>query len=311
MPVPTVADRAARVHGLLLGTAIGDARGAVEPGTDDGSSPLRYTDDTALTIVVADHVAAGAGGDPVDEDALAAELAAAWQAEPWRGYGSGAARTFAAISAGTPWREAARSAFGGAGSFGNGAAMRVAPVAVVGSGVHDAADLGERTATVTHAHVDGAHGARWQAAAVHLVLQADPGVVLDADRLLDDLGRVVLPRAWHERLERIGELVHVGVTPQHAAHALGNDVAAIDSVPLALLAFLVNADSPAATIDFAIAAGGDTDTIAAMAGALAGARHGAGGFPATWTGRLEGADRLAALAERLTARRAPSTADRS
>lgn len=57
-------------------------------------------------------------------------------------------------------------------------------------------------------------------------------------------------------------------------------------------------DDPAETVRHAIRAGGDTETIAAMAGALAGARHGAAAFPRSWIDRLEAADRIRTLAAR-------------
>lgn len=299
--------RTDRVLGLLLGTALGDGLGAAFEGktlvtesalraVEQESTALTYTDDTALTVVLAEHLAAH---PRVDVDALAREFAAAWSAEPWRGYGPGAATVFGLIAGGVPWRDAAGSAFGGQGSYGNGGAMRAAPVAVVARGLHHAAELGRRTAAVTHAHEHGKHGAELQAAAAHIVLCSSLESPLDVDLMLDDLARVVRSRPWHAKLERIAELVRAGVSPAHAAHALGNDVSALGSVPTALLAFLSNPEDPAAAIHYAVRAGGDTDTIAAMAGALAGARRGAAAFPQVWVDRVEVTERLRAVAHRL------------
>lgn len=135
--------------------------------------------------------------------------------------------------------------------------------------------------------------------ATYLALRSDPGKPVHLAEFLEDLARVVQSRPWHEKLDRVAELAHRKVGTEHAAHALGNDVSALGSVPLALLAFLVNQDSPAAAIRYAVRAGGDTDTIAAMAGALAGARAGALELPAEWVDRLEPAARMSALAEQL------------
>jgi poly(ADP-ribose) glycohydrolase ARH3 len=177
--------------------------------------------------------------------------------------------------------------------------MRAAPVALVARSLHHAAELGERSAEVTHAHKHGRNGAACQAAAAYLALHSDPARPLDATRFLHDLRRVVRSRSWHDKLDRVAELVRWDNSLEHIARALGNDVSALGSVPAALLAFLAHADDPVNTIRFAIRGGGDTDTIAAMAGALAGARHGAQKFPEHWLTRLEAAEQLRAVAQQL------------
>jgi poly(ADP-ribose) glycohydrolase ARH3 len=53
-----------------------------------------------------------------------------YESEPWRGYGPGPPRVFKWIRSGVAWNEAAEKLYGGVGSYGNGAAMRVSPVGV-------------------------------------------------------------------------------------------------------------------------------------------------------------------------------------
>ncbi|WP_019818581.1 ADP-ribosylglycohydrolase family protein, partial [Saccharomonospora saliphila] len=173
-----------KARGSLFGLALGDCLGSPFEGIADVSdadivaverdrTPLRHTDDTALALVLARHLAHrrspgatdataldhdgldhdGLDQDSLDQDVLARELAEAWRAEPWRGYGGGVVRTFELIVAGTPWRQATRAVFA-QGSFGNGGAMRVAPVALAGAGLDAVADLARRSAEVTHAHAD-------------------------------------------------------------------------------------------------------------------------------------------------------------
>ena len=69
--------------------------------------------------------------------------------------------------------------------------------------------------------------------------------------------------------------------------ALGNRIEALHSVPTAIASFALTPESYEATISNVIFLGGDTDTLAAMAGALSGAYVGAGRLPARLVGLLE------------------------
>jgi ADP-ribosylglycohydrolase len=71
--------------------------------------------------------------------------------------------------------------------------------------------------------------------------------------------------------------------------------------------FLRHPDSFVDAVRFAIGLGGDTDTIASMAGAICGARLGTAGIPESWSSRCEGAARAGALAERFWRRRSDET----
>jgi poly(ADP-ribose) glycohydrolase ARH3 len=305
---PVTRDRA---RGLLLGLALGDALGAPFEGRDSvdpvdlvaeelAPSGLVHTDDTALAHVLARHLAEHRDTVVLDENLLARDFAEAWRAEPWRGYGSGTPKVFGLINAGVPWPDATHAFYQGQGSFGNGAAMRVAPVALAGTSLHHTAELARRSAAVTHAHKHGQYGATCQAAAAYLSLHSDPARPLEVTAFLHDLARVVQSGPWHEKLDRVAELVLRRPEPRHAAGALGNDASALGSAPTALLAFLLHPDRANDAIRYAIRAGGDTDTIAAMAGALAGARTGASALPAAWLRRLAVAGQLLGLADRLS-----------
>lgn len=301
----------AKARGLLLGAAVGDALGASFEGRSsvDGdelmareraTDPLRFTDDTAQTLVVVRHVAERHGD--VDQEALAKDLARTWAEEPWRGYGPGAHRILERINAGTPWGRAARAAFPG-GSFGNGAAMRAAPLALVAASGEHAAELGRRTAAVTHAHAHGQEGAAMQACAGYLALRSDPTRPLDRGPFLDGVAAVLRSTEWDTRVDRVRALLARNASPSYAADELGGDASALLSVPAALHAFLQDPDHPGDIVRYAIRAGGDADTTASMAGALAGARSGTHGLPANWLARLENEPDISQLAERFSAQR--------
>lgn len=99
--------------------------------------PLIYTDDTAMAMSLTESLLACEGFSGQD---MAARFAHGYQTGPYRGYGPSIVDVFHGVLAGTPWDEAASRQHGGQGSFGNGAAMRVAPVALWtgGNGYHSA-----------------------------------------------------------------------------------------------------------------------------------------------------------------------------
>jgi len=164
----TVVHEGARLdlcYDSLAGLSVGDALGAQffmagRSVTElaAGRPPAgvwEWTDDTEMACsVVAELRSRG----EIESDRLVAGFAN--RCEPYRGYGGGAVVILHEIRDGRPWREAAGAAFGGQGSCGNGAAMRVSPVGAYH--VHNpgrAAEQTIRSAEVTHAHPEGIVGA--------------------------------------------------------------------------------------------------------------------------------------------------------
>ena len=149
------------LHGLSVGDAL--AAQFFVPGRSvadlaAGRPPAgmwEWTDDSEMACSV---VAELRDHQYIDQDRLA--VAFAERCEPYRGYGGGAVVILHEIRDGRPWREAARAAFGGQGSCGNGAAMRVAPVgAYHPDNLTVVAEQAIRSAEVTHAHPEGIAGA--------------------------------------------------------------------------------------------------------------------------------------------------------
>lgn len=301
----------AKFRGALLGALVGDALGAVfegHPGPVSNSSftalersyeTLLYTDDTALTMAVAESLLYA--GD-LDEDHLAATMARRFEREPHRGYGAGTAALLARLSRGEEWKPAASAQFGGEGSFGNGAAMRVAPVALAAAGDPAiAATLSRRSARVTHTHPLGVDAAAVQAVAVALAL-AHPGAdQVDRHHFLDRVAETATEPILREQLSTVAGLLPAA-TAEMVATRVGTGVEAHEAVPAALCAFLRHPGSYRDTVRFAIALGGDTDTIASMAGAIAGACLGENAIPDRWLQRAEGAEHARDLADRFVRR---------
>lgn len=226
--------------------------------------------------------------------------------EPWRGYGGGMLGLVGEWRRGVPPEEAATAIFP-EGSFGNGAAMRVAPVAALWWHEPDTlADVARRQAEVTHAHPLGVDGAVLQARAVGRAAATAAFGGADLRALADTASSATL----RDGIERATALAAAwpgdpDLTLAEVAAQLGNDVTAPRSVPAALWAAAV-ADTAAEVVELALGVGGDADTIAAMAGAVAGAAVGGAGLPGDWIARLEDGPRgrryAVELAERLAAR---------
>jgi len=139
----------------MLGAIIGDVIGSVHEwaGTKTKNFPLftecsTFTDDSVLTIAVADWILTGQ--DLVD---LLHDYTDAY---PGRGYG-GMYHHWAARHLREPYN-----------SFGNGAAMRVSPVGFAFATMQEVLDWAKRSAEVTHNHPEGIRGAQATAAAIYL-----------------------------------------------------------------------------------------------------------------------------------------------
>jgi poly(ADP-ribose) glycohydrolase ARH3 len=303
--MPTLAEKFA---GCLLGLAVGDAVGARFEGQDpawiakrfptvsafiEDRALLTYTDDTQMAIGVAETLVECSA---IKQEELCRAFVANY--EPWRGYGMGARRILEAMCDGEDYEQVAAQSFGGSGSFGNGAAMRVAPIGVF---FHDDLDRVWReayeSALPTHRHPLGIEGAQLLAMAVALVARGEAfnrQAFFEAllDRCREGEYRVKLLRARN-------------MTGQTELPQLGNGIAAQNSVVTAIACFSLFPDSYTETIAHCVLLGGDTDTIAAMAGAISGTYLGAQAIPPSWLERLEdepnakGRSYLARLADRL------------
>ncbi|MFO0852735.1 MAG: ADP-ribosylglycohydrolase family protein [Gemmataceae bacterium] len=280
-----------RFRGCLLGLAVGDALDApfetleaadifARFGLPDAilataaTGPLRYTDDTEMAINLAESLVEVG---EIQGDALMRAFAANF--DPLRGYGGGAIRIIGAARNGGDWRATSETVYPG-GSFGNGAAMRVAPVGLL---FHDDPDKvweqARLSARVTHRHPLGVEGARLLALAVAQAVSAEE---IDRKVFLQTL----LDRAETEEFRwalRTARKMKRG----DSVAPLGNGVAAHQSVVTAIACFLATPPAFDLAVGRAIGLGGDTDTLAAMTGALCGAFGGTGVIPAKLLDRLE------------------------
>ncbi|HVM60960.1 MAG TPA: ADP-ribosylglycohydrolase family protein [Verrucomicrobiae bacterium] len=260
-----------------------------------------YTDDTQMMIGVAESLAACGGFDGADMARRFVE-----NFDPRRGYGPGAKKAIYGLREGIAWDRVGDLLFGGSGSYGNGGAMRVAPIGIF---YHDDPNelrrVAELSASITHTHPLGKEGASLQAFAVACAFRHDGTHGFSPAEFLNGLRAFARtdPDAFPRRLTTVDELLHAQPTVAEVADALGNDITAQGSVATALYAFLSHSHSFKEAVAYAVSLGGDTDTIGAMTGAIAGAFHGVEAIPSDWLEALEagpkGRDYVGQLAEAL------------
>ena len=295
-----------RFVGCMLGLAVGDALGgrfeaqsaeAIRerfPTVDKliayPSDEIWYTDDTQMAIGVAEALIER--GEIVEESLCRAFVS---NYVPARGYGRGARAVLEAMEEGQDYGEVAERHFPG-GSYGNGAAMRVAPVGLLFR--NDRNHLKEQarlSAWPTHRHPLGIEGASILALAVALASEMES---FDRSHYFTELLGACESEAFRAKIEQARTIGSVEELVR-----LGNGIEAINSVPTAIASFAFTPDSYESTIGHAILLGGDTDTIAAMAGAISGAFLGIGKLPKHLVGLLEsspkGRDYIRDLADKL------------
>jgi poly(ADP-ribose) glycohydrolase ARH3 len=311
----TTPDLASRFQGCLLGGLLGDMIGAVVEAESAGYIRKTFrgiddilaldvvdegfgrtwavgqaTDDTLMTIDVAEWLLEDDGVHRRDGRALLARFAATYR--PDRRYGSSVARLLEQFHK-TPdkWRSLATMQFPD-GSYGNGAAMRSAPIGLAcRSHLALLVDVVRASALPTHKNPLAIEGAVLVAAAVALACRSDG--VPNGERALPLLRAVLgrLRESWQPetpfgpKLDLLAACLQSNPSPVEAAGILGSGVEALESVPLALYLAFTSTDI-ADVVTRATFAGGDTDTVASMAASIVGAALGRESIPASWISRV-------------------------
>jgi ADP-ribosylglycohydrolase len=230
------------MRGSILGAITGDIIGArfefsnckytdfelFDKGCD-------FTDDTVMTIAVADWLLSGVS---------LANIICDWANEyPNRGYGGMFYEWLFHSKDKKPYK-----------SFGNGSGMRVSPCGYYANSLNEALELAKLSAEVTHNHPEGIKGAQAIAAAIFLARQSKSKEEI----------RYYIEQTFGYNLHRTCE--EIRPTYRFDATCQG-------SCPEAIIAFLDSTDYESA-IRLAISLGGDSDTIACMTGGIAAAYYG-------------------------------------
>ena len=291
MDSPNVTERLLRARESLEGLSVGDAIGeslsyqhyrcreicdfsAFRPGT------VRYTDDTEMAVAVFETLERLG---EIDENVMAWAFSARFRKDSDRGYGKMARHILKEIGNGTPWRDASSNAFGG-GSFGNGAAMRVAPLgAYFSDDLSMVPAMAKKSAQVTHFHPEGIAGAIAVAVAAAMASSQRGKPLDEATKAIWD---AVLDFTPESKVRGRLTIAHSlsDVDTKDVAREVGNgaEISAQDTVPFCIWSACECLGCYREAMLSTIEVGGDCDTNCAIVGGIVSAFSGAVGIPEDW-----------------------------
>ncbi|MEV6203798.1 ADP-ribosylglycohydrolase family protein [Streptomyces sp. NPDC051771] len=320
--------------GTLMGLALGDALGRRTEFSDvpmilrwygpwrELALPedAKITDDTQMTLSVARALRAcqerGVAGPERLADELRREFVD-WYRSPENNRAPGRTCLTACglLMTDIPWQDASQI-----GSKGCGANMRVAPLGLLREYGDSAAGAAQLQAALTHGHPTGLAASDLTARAVWLLAQGvDPAGLVGQlrsyayenrdtyhERWLGDLwtrsqdpsALHFVRRGWDECLavlERLDSVQRTADPELDPCTYTGDGWIAEEALATGLLCFLLFPGDPLTALRRAACTRGDSDSIAALAGAFAGAHLGADAWPAEWTARIEHRDELLGL----------------
>jgi ADP-ribosylglycohydrolase len=253
-----------------------------------------YTDDTQMTLAVAEGLLeAGAGASLDDAMNAIGRHFVAWSKsdDNNRSPGGTCMTGCEQLAKGVAWREA-----GVADSKGCGSAMRVAPIGLWFDDLDTVEAWGRASSLLTHGHDAGLEGA---AACALMVAMATKGA--DAQTMHEEIARRCGGKSADFDAVWAKVPAFVGRDPQEVLvnGALGESWVAEEAAASALWCAWQHPDDYAACVRTAINTEGDSDSIGCIAGSIVGARVGRSGLPATWVERVENSEGLIAIADRL------------
>lgn len=252
---------------LLLG-ALGDAYGSKYEQSDipAGDAPWFFTDDTQLTMATCESIMEKGVADP---EHLAQTFRRWYRDRRLTGLGASTLKALVELVGGGNWATVGAK---GEMSAGNGAAMRIAPLAFLLDPKKEAdRALLENVCRITHHNADAYAGALAVVWAIRLVQNTQQNFIPAVIKALPD-SRV------RDRLDAIAQTPNLRI--RDIGKKFGSSGYVVDSVPLALFAA-----QQATTIGIQsmmkeiVAAGGDTDTNCSIAGQVAGVAMGSEAFP--------------------------------
>lgn len=270
------------LRGLSVGDAYGQRRGEMlffNVSEDFRPGQWRWTDDTHMAISI---VEALAHRGEIEQDQLAKRFAERHFVEPNRGYAGQAAMLLDSVWKGMHWSEANVSNFPN-GSYGNGGAMRSAPLGAFFAGdPKKTAEQATLASEITHAHPEGIAGGIAVAVAASLnATQPDltPEQFIDAvtEYTPDSITRTKMLNAKNfQPDDLIDAVMELGA---------GESISSQDTVPFCLYIVSHYRGQFEKALDETASVGGDCDTTCAIVGGILSA--GECEIPREWLERTE------------------------
>src|SRR5579859_3123301 len=288
--------RLARARCALEGLSVGDSFGErwffVAPEVMPGLLSMRaepapiwdYTDDTQMALSIFYILRKYRG---IHQGHLAQSFVRRYN--PHRKYGASMRGLFQDVHGGVPWRDAAQSLFDGQGSFGNGAAMRVAPVGgYFADDLPAVVDHARRSAEVTHAHPEGIAGGIAVAVAAAIAWQSQ-NTRPEKQVFLSRIAELVPQSEVRSKIECAAQPGANWSSLQGVVAALGNGlhISAQDTVPFCLWCAGEFLDNYEQALWLTAKAGGDIDTNCAIVGGIVAMFTGIEGIPEAWRNNRE------------------------
>jgi len=271
------------LDGLSVGDAFGELFFHLSPFytkfEDLPTAPWKWTDDTHMALSIVEVLKVHRR---IEQDALARAFARRYQKDPARGYAGGAHHLLSEVAQGAYWRDISPKLFG-TGSYGNGGAMRAAPI---GGFFYDdlgrAAKEAELSAEVTHAHIEGKAGAVAVAVAAAIATNRPyptgsgflkeilPFIPEGITKSRVELATEIPPEAFWDAVRELGT---------------GQEVSAQDTVPFCLWNAAYHLGNYEDALWSTVQGMGDVDTICAIVGGIVALS--ASEVPEAWLRRRE------------------------
>jgi len=283
-------DRLARAYQSLVGLCCGDAFGerffipearSLIDQRAVPAPPWIFTDDTMMAISIVSTLEEHAC---IDQEHLARSFASNY--DPTRGYGPAMHELLGRIRREVgSWRDEARALFGGQGSFGNGSAMRVAPLgAYFADDLDKVVEQAERSAVTTHCHREAVAGAIAVGVAAALAWQF--GISAEMPSAAEFLQQIHQRTPESEVRNGILSAIDLpkSTSVRAAASLLGNGskVTAQDTVPFALWSAACHLKDYEEALWATVSGLGDRDTTCAIVGGIVVMQAGVRSIPKHW-----------------------------
>lgn len=294
--------------GAMVGSALGDAAGFLAYKYQERGDlldkinrvdRLSYTADTVMAVALAETLIHN--GD-IDTRKLGDNFLQHFANKPWQRQGAEPPEIYRIVEQEkVDYVFAAKRLFDGEGSLGNGAAMRITPLALFYYQDDDIYEKARLSAIVTHTHPVGIDGAAVFAKALAHTVTLNPQRPFSPQAFIDMLLDFARTDPMREKLAKIPALVQQDVPPEEVVKQLGNGVVVYESMPMALYCFLRYPHTYLEAVLCAITHGGERDTMGIMAGALAGAYLGIDAIASEWRDKVEDIRHIETLARELAA----------